>query len=228
MNIVAIIPARGGSQRLPRKNIYPVLGKPMLAWTIEAAAHCPYLGLNRVFVTTDDAEIAQVAGAYGARVITRPPDLAGPEIWTEPVIQQAVESLEIQGYVCDLVVWLNACVPELTADDITAAIDRLQRENLREVISVDANLRSNSAVRVLRREALFQQRLSVVFGIVALPYVDIHYAVDVQAVEERLREKGASIAPPPVDGGPVAMRAVEPDGNPKGTFGNEQATHDKQ
>jgi CMP-N-acetylneuraminic acid synthetase len=192
MNCLAIIPARGGSQRLPRKNIYPVLGKPMLAWSIEAAAACPYLGPERVFVTTDDAEIARVATAYGAGLVNRPADLAEAHVWTEPVIQQAVESLEAQGLACDLVVWINACVPELTPDDITAAIDRLQRENLREVISVDANLRSNSAVRVLRRETLFQQRLSVVFGIVALPYADIHYAADVPVVEERLRRRLAT------------------------------------
>ncbi len=83
-------------------------------------------------------------------------------------------------------------MPELTAADITAAIDRLQQEQLREVISVDAKLRSNSAVRVMRRETLFQQRLSVVFGILILPYVDIHFAADVALAEQRLSQRSAS------------------------------------
>src|SRR3954451_21000470 len=81
-NAVAIIPARGGSQRLPRKNIYPVLGKPMLAWSVQAARGCPYLGPGAVFVSTDDTEIAAVAEAAGAGVIHRPADLATAKVWT--------------------------------------------------------------------------------------------------------------------------------------------------
>jgi CMP-N-acetylneuraminic acid synthetase len=192
LNAVAIIPARGGSQRLPRKNIYPVLGKPMLAWSVQAARGCPYLGPGAVFVSTDDTEIAAVAEAAGAGVIHRPADLATAQVWTEPVMQHAVTTIEAQGRRCDVVVWINACVPELTAADITGAVDRLVQEQLREVISVDSNLRSNSAVRVLRRDTLFQQRLSVVFGILVLPYVDIHYAADVAMVEQRLAERYAA------------------------------------
>jgi len=194
LNAVAIIPARGGSQRLPRKNIYPVLGKPMLAWSVAAAVGCAHLGPGSVFVSTDDAEIAGVAAGCGASVIQRPAELASASVWTEPVMQHAVAAIEAQGRPCDIVVWINACVPELTAADVTTAIDRLLQEQLREVISVDAKLRSNSAVRVLRRETLFQQRLSVVFGILILPYVDIHYAADVALAEQRLSQRDAAAA----------------------------------
>src|SRR5258706_14847677 len=94
LNAVAIIPARGGSQRLPRKNIYPVLGQPMLAWSVQAATDCAYLGPGAVFVTTDDDEIAAVAAAAGAGVIRRPADLAGANWRAEPVIHEALGALQ--------------------------------------------------------------------------------------------------------------------------------------
>lgn len=186
---MAIIPARGGSKRLPRKNVLPLHGKPLVAWMIDAALGSRYLGPGNVFVSTEDDEIAGAARAAGAGVIERPPALAGDAVWTEPVIRHAVEEVERERGPLDVVAWMNACVPELTSADIDRVFERLLREELREVVSVDPEGRSNSAVRVVRRDALFQDRLSVVFAVERFDYVDVHTAADLAAAESRLKER---------------------------------------
>ena len=186
---IAVIPARGGSKRLPRKNVVPVLGKPLIQWTVEAALASRWLGSGNVFVSTEDDEIAAAAREAGAGVIRRPPELAGDAVWTEPVIEHAAQSVESESGPLGLVAWMNACVPELTADDIDRAFDRLRDERLREVVSVDMGGRSNSAIRVLRREVLGQGRLSVVFAVERLDYLDVHTIDDIAAVEARLRQR---------------------------------------
>ena len=189
---IAVIPARGGSRRLPRKNLAPVLGRPLITWAIQAAQTSRSVGPGNVFVSTDDAEIAQVAQASGAGVVWRPAELAQDQVWTEPVIQQAVEQIEAERqHQVAYVVWMNACGAEVTAADVDRAMQRLETEQLREVFSVDGQLRSNSIVRALTREALFQRRLSVRCAVMVLDYIDIHYAADIPAVEARLRQRAA-------------------------------------
>jgi N-acylneuraminate cytidylyltransferase len=93
---VAIIPARGGSKRIPRKNIKSFCGKPMIAWSIEAAqsSHC----FDKVIVSTDEQEIAEVARKFGAEVpFIRPNELADDFTGTIPVTKHAIEWLEAQG-----------------------------------------------------------------------------------------------------------------------------------
>ena len=88
-NIVAIIPARGGSKGIPRKNLKLINGKPMIAYAIESALSVS--GINRVIVSTDDTETAIVAKKYGAEVpFMRPAELAGDTILTVPVLKHAV------------------------------------------------------------------------------------------------------------------------------------------
>lgn len=106
-HVVAIIPARGGSKGLPGKNCLPLAGKPLLAYTIEAARGCGLI--DRVVVSTDDPTIAGVAKQYGAEVpFLRPPELARDETPTEPVLAHAVEWLEREeGYRVDIVVFFQ-------------------------------------------------------------------------------------------------------------------------
>lgn len=85
---VALIPARGGSKGVPRKNIRPLAGKPLIVWSIEAALRARLL--DEVAVSTEDAEIAEVALRAGARVITRPRELATDEATTESVMMHAL------------------------------------------------------------------------------------------------------------------------------------------
>lgn len=86
--IAAVIPARGGSKRLPRKNVLPFAGRPLLAWSIAAAKAAPSVG--EVWVSTDDEEIASVAESHGAGVIYRPAELAADSSSTLDVIVHAL------------------------------------------------------------------------------------------------------------------------------------------
>jgi N-acylneuraminate cytidylyltransferase len=86
--ILGITPARGGSKGLPRKNVRPLCGKPLLAWTIEAARGAGLL--DEYVVSTEDGEIARVASECGVPVLPRPPELAGDEITTLAVLQHVL------------------------------------------------------------------------------------------------------------------------------------------
>jgi CMP-N,N'-diacetyllegionaminic acid synthase len=126
MSIVAIIPARGGSKGLPRKNILPLAGKPLLAHTILHARAAKRI--DRTIVSTDDREIAEVARAWGAEVpFMRPAALATDAATTEVVLQHAVTWLEREERVSvDVVVLLEATSPFRAPgviDDVIARLD---------------------------------------------------------------------------------------------------------
>lgn len=113
-NRVAIIPARGGSKRIPRKNIKPFHGKPMLAYSIAAAQACGEFG--RIIVSTDDDEIAQLARSLGAEVpFIRPLLLSDDHTTTIAVIQHAIQSLLEQGQAIDVVCCIYATAPFVQA-----------------------------------------------------------------------------------------------------------------
>ena len=121
---LGIIPARGGSRGIPQKNILQVAGKPLLAYSIQAAQQAQRI--NRVVVSTEDAEIAAVARDWGAEVVPRPPELATDEAPTDPVLEQVVHYLErIDGYRPDLVVLLQPTSPIRPPGLVDACIDRL-------------------------------------------------------------------------------------------------------
>ena len=106
-HVVCIIPARGGSKGLPRKNVLPLAGKPLIVYSIEAAQNCPLI--DRIIVSTDDEEIASIARCYGAEApFKRPTELAGDHATTESVLQHAVCWLEEnEKYRVDIVVFLQ-------------------------------------------------------------------------------------------------------------------------
>lgn len=106
-NVVCVIPARGGSKGIPRKNVQLVGGKPLIAWSIEASLNCPLI--DRTVLSTDDEEIAKVAKEWGAEIpFLRPTELAVDHATTESVLTHAVEWLEReQGYRVDIVVFLQ-------------------------------------------------------------------------------------------------------------------------
>jgi len=125
MNI-AIIPARGGSKRIPRKNIKEFCGKPMIAWSIEAAKASGLF--DHVIVSTDDVEIAGVARLYGAEVpFIRPVELSDDHVGTDAVVKHAVEwavgNLGMVNYVCTI----YATAPFIKPTDLTAGLSLLSR-----------------------------------------------------------------------------------------------------
>jgi CMP-N-acetylneuraminic acid synthetase len=137
MKILAVIPARRGSKRLPGKNIRPCCGKPLIVHTIEAALAEKDI-LHRVIVSTDDPEIADISRAAGAEVpFLRPTELAGDATPSLPVIQHAARFVEkSDGVRMDWVLLLQPTSPLRTAHDIRAAIERAGKKNCTAVVSV--------------------------------------------------------------------------------------------
>ncbi len=136
-NTLAIIPARGGSKAVPRKNIRVVGGKPLIAYTIETALAAGEL-FHRVIVSTDDAEIAEIAKHYGAEVpFMRPGELSGDHVPTLPVLQHGVDFVEKQdSLTLDGVFLLQPTAPLRTVADIAAALEIARKEDCDSVISV--------------------------------------------------------------------------------------------
>ncbi len=125
---MAVIPARGGSKRIPRKNIKPFCGKPMIAWSIEAAKSSGLF--ERVIVSTDDAEIAEVAKSWGAEVpFMRPEELSNDHAGTTPVIAHATQWALDQGFAVDAVCCIYATAPFVQIDDLKRGWEALNSGN---------------------------------------------------------------------------------------------------
>lgn len=123
--VLALIPARGGSKRIPRKNIKPLAGKPLIAYTIDAGKGAQYI--DRIIVSTDDAEIAATAKALGAEVpFVRPTEFAADDTRDYPVFEHALQWLaEHEDYRPDIVVQLRPTSPLRTSQDIDRTIAAL-------------------------------------------------------------------------------------------------------
>ena len=122
---LAIIPARGGSKRIPRKNIKLFCEKPMIAWSIEAALKSGCF--DQVIVSTDDEEIAEVARLYGATVpFMRPVHLSDDHTGTIPVIQHAIEWVNTQGQSVEQACCLYATAPFVSTEDIRRGLETLE------------------------------------------------------------------------------------------------------
>ncbi len=132
---VAVIPARGGSKRIPGKNIKPFCGKPMIAWSIETALNSKLF--DRVIVSTDSQQIADIAREYGAEApFVRPDDLSADQSGTIEVIQHTVEWMNANdcypGYVC----CIYATSPFLRAEYLSQGYDLLRNSNASFAFSV--------------------------------------------------------------------------------------------
>ncbi|MGZ5194877.1 MAG: acylneuraminate cytidylyltransferase family protein [Ramlibacter sp.] len=179
LKTIATICARGGSKGLPRKNVLPFAGKPLIAHTIEQALACPLI--DGVYVSTDDDEIAEVAMRFGAQVpYRRPAELATDQSAKIPAIEHLVAHLEKQGERIGTVVDLQPTSPLRTQEDLAAAI-RLGSD-VELVVSVtepshnpyyslvelqgDGTLRVSKSADIVRR-----QDMPVVYGLNGSIYV---------------------------------------------------------
>lgn len=135
MNVLAVIPARGGSKSIPRKNLVDVAGRPLIAWVIAAAQAAKRL--DRVVVSTEDDEIAETARRWGAEVpFVRPPELATDTVSLIPVVQHALAAMDGLGFRADVVVSLQPTSPGLTGADIDAAVAKLEETGADSVATV--------------------------------------------------------------------------------------------
>ncbi len=121
---VAIIPARGGSKQVPRKNLQRVGGVPLVERAVRAAAAAP--GIDLVVVSTDDAEIAAVSAAAGARVIHRPAEISGDTATSESAILHALDALSRDGLECEVVAFLQATSPFISVEALAGAVEEVR------------------------------------------------------------------------------------------------------
>ncbi|MEM1058173.1 MAG: acylneuraminate cytidylyltransferase [Verrucomicrobiota bacterium] len=132
---IAIIPARGGSKGIPRKNVALVAGQPLIAWTIEAAREATRV--DAVIVSTDDPEIATVARQYGARVVDRPAELATDRASSESALLHVLDHLESAGEtLAERFVFLQCTSPLTSAADIDGTIEVMERDGADSALAV--------------------------------------------------------------------------------------------
>ena len=135
MDCLAIIPARGGSKGIPRKNILPLAGKPLIAYNIEQAQRSRYI--SRLVVSTDDAEIAEVARQYGAEVVWRPTEISGDAASSESALLHVLESLrQEEGYRPEVLVFLQCTSPLTLAEDIDGTVQALLDQDADNALAV--------------------------------------------------------------------------------------------
>jgi len=134
-DIVAIVPARGGSKRLPRKNVLQLAGKPLIQWTLDAAKEAGVIDL--VAVTSDDAEVLEIAGRNtDVKLIKRPGCLARDTSTSVDAILHALKVLEDQGITAKHVMVLQPTSPLRRPEDIRAAVKRMDETDASSIISV--------------------------------------------------------------------------------------------
>ena len=132
--VLAIIPARGGSKGVPRKNVKIIAGKPLIAWSIDSAKQSNRV--NHFYVSTDDAEIKKVSERFGAAVIERPEEFAQDRSPMIPALQHACAEAEKEYGKFDFIVLLQPTAPQRIASDIDESILLLDNSGADSLISV--------------------------------------------------------------------------------------------
>ena len=136
METLAIIPARGGSKRIPGKNMKPFHGHPMIYWTIKAAKEA---GIKKIVVTSDSEQILSFAKENGAEIIKRPEELSGDEVATQPVLEHAIKEMERRGYHHDVIVLLQPTSPLRNGEDIKGALSIFTKGRYDSLLAVHVN-----------------------------------------------------------------------------------------
>lgn len=159
--ILVVIPARGGSKGIPRKNIRLLADKPLISYAIDVAKSSSYV--DDVVVSTEDSEIALIADKFGASVINRSPDLAGDRIPIDPVIFDATVQKEKQAFdEYDIVITIQPTSPLLKTETLDNAIEKFKSFDVDTVISVveDKHLRWGYNEENKRYYPLYSERLN--------------------------------------------------------------------
>jgi len=124
---IAVIPARGGSKRIPRKNVKEFCGRPMIEWAISVALESKLF--DHIIVSTDDKEIGEIARSCGAKTpFIRPNELADDLTPTVPVVAHALKLCLDIGLSADYACCIYPCVPFLSPDDLKVAFEQIQKE----------------------------------------------------------------------------------------------------
>ena len=137
MNVIGIIPARGGSKGIFKKNIQPVDGIPLVVRTVHALSEA--IGSNNVYVSTDSHEIAEMASENGASIINRPSEIAGDTATSESAILNAIDFLEDKKTPFDIIVFAQCTSPFISSEEINEAISMINSGEYQSVFSAKLN-----------------------------------------------------------------------------------------
>ena len=186
--IYFIIPARGGSKRLPRKNLQSLFGKPLIQYAIEACKNSNFYNGKNIFVSTEDEQISTTSKDLEVSVIERPGSLAEDHVWTQDVLEHAVTKIkDFDASRKDhVVVRVQANSPQVKGEKIDECIEKLLSHNLWEVFTVDENGIEDAAVHVLRAKCVAQRALSVYKGVVKTNYIDVHDKDDLSKIKSMM------------------------------------------
>lgn len=181
--IIAVIPAKADSKRLPHKNMALIGGKPLLYYTIKTAKECNLV--DKVYVSTDSLEIAEFAKKEAVSVIMRPPKLCR-EIPVTEVYYHAL--LNIEDKDTSFIIGLQPDHPD-RAIDLEKIIKYAQEKDLDDLISVDTNGLKNGSIRIMKAEALRERRISVNLDSIMDNATNIHSLRDLKLAEVRVIQK---------------------------------------
>lgn len=146
--VIAVIPARGGSKSVPGKNVRPLGGKPLLAWSIEVAHQVSEI--DRIIVSTDDTQIASVGRTHGAEVYARPPHLATDEALVIDALKDLIHTLRSEGETSDWVILLEPTCPLRTPGDVRDCLKLVDEGNYDSVATFkEAELNPHRAWRLV-------------------------------------------------------------------------------
>jgi CMP-N,N'-diacetyllegionaminic acid synthase len=190
--ILGLIPARGGSKGLPKKNVLPLSGKPLIAWTIEQAKSSKYI--DKIVVSTDDNEIAEIARKYGAHIpFLRPAAIATDSAKTMDAILHAIDWLGNMKESYDLLIVLQPTSPLRNSGDIDNAVELLFSKKAKTIVSVcevehhpylsNVLPGDNCLKDFLRPEAINRNRQELP------PYYRLNGAIYLSYCEHLLKEK---------------------------------------
>lgn len=189
MKIVTIIPARGGSKRLPRKALYPVNGVPMIKKVLDETKKSKYV--DRIVVSTEDNEIKDLCVQNNIEVQDRPLELSDDHTEKMDVIEYTTRKLIDEGYEPDIVISLQSNSPEFKGIDLDKGIEFLLEKlyddhPICEVMSINPDMLQNGCFRIMTTKTVFQKTLSIHVGVFMTDYIDVHNIEDVKEVEKRL------------------------------------------
>ncbi len=194
MKVIAIIPARGGSKRLPSKNIFPVLGKPMITYSIEACLQSSHV--SKVIVSTDCEKIKSVVSNYPDVFIhNRSSQLSDDKTYKQDVIVNVLSETyngATENEKPDVVLSVQANSPQISTKLIDSIIDCKIQNEKKEIFTVDKNLMQNGAIRVMDYDYCFLKTLSMYCGVYQSSLHDVHTIEDVKIVEKLMGEKNDS------------------------------------
>jgi len=182
MKILAVIPAKGDSKRLPGKNSLEFKGKPMIFWAINACKGSLY-DID-VWVNTNCNKIADISRDFGVMVKMRDIENNDPETFKQEIIRETVsyvDSLKLREKY-DIVISLQPNSPQIRSDHLDGAINHLIDNNLSEVFSIGKDMIQNAAFRIMKHDYVFQRDLSTYCGVFLCDIKDIHTMEDLDSI----------------------------------------------